>query len=66
MMRRGIFIAFLVAALGMAVWACAGSLACPIHDGLSGYFTGNTKTIEGHLFYEYHCPRGHDFWSRCN
>jgi hypothetical protein len=65
-MRRGALIALGLGIFCAAVLACAGSLACPIHDGSSGYFTGKTETVDGHLLYQYHCPRGHDFWSRCD
>ena len=52
--------------LGVVAFACASSVPCPIHDGMTGVFTGKTRSVDGHLLYEYHCPRGHDFWARCS
>jgi nitrite reductase/ring-hydroxylating ferredoxin subunit len=39
---------------------------CPIHGNSGAYFTGRTKTVDGVLLYEYHCPSGggHSFWQK--
>jgi hypothetical protein len=64
--KRSIVVVVLALLLAVVTFACAGSLACPVHDGSQGTFTGSTQIIEGHLYYEYHCSRGHNFWARCN
>jgi len=52
--------------LGVAALACPTSSPCPIHDYSTGYFTGQTRIIDGVLVGTYNCPRGHTFLVRCN
>lgn len=46
----------------------AGKVTCPIHDNSTPYFTGKSKSVDGHLMYLYHCVQGggHDFWVRAD
>jgi hypothetical protein len=65
-MKKAISVSFLLLLVALAVaLACPTSVSCPIHNGSDGYFTG-TRIIDGVLVGVYHCPRGHDFITRCN
>jgi hypothetical protein len=63
-MKRIISAAVLTAALLMLAMALlAKDITCPI-DKLVSTATGKSKSVDGVLMYEYHCPKQHKFWIR--
>jgi hypothetical protein len=38
-------------------------VTCAADDTLS-YFTGQSRTVNGRMFYKYRCAQGHTFWVR--
>jgi hypothetical protein len=57
--------AVLVALGAIAAFACPVSAKCPVHD-MDMYFTGQSKSANGHFFQLYHCPQGDEYWVRCD
>lgn len=65
MTKRVTILAGLILVLALTVFACAGTVECPIHDYAYGVFTGS-RSVGGHLVGIYRCPRGHTFTARCD
>ncbi len=64
MLRRIVpMIVAFVATLVLAGLLLAADVKCPIDD-MSSVFTGQSRTVDGVLLYQYRCPRQHTFWVR--
>lgn len=52
----------------LAFFLCPNSHPCPVHDGATGYTTGQHAHYGGHEWVEMKCPydHGHTFWIRCD
>jgi hypothetical protein len=66
-MKKIITLAVILFVLACAALAVCPEInaTCPVHD-LNMYYTGQMKIVNGHYVYLYHCPRGDEYWVRCD
>ena len=60
MIKRILVLLFLAVGL---IWAQLANVVCPL-DNLMCLFTGQTRFLNGLMFQEYRCTRGHSYWVR--